>query len=152
MLPATGSNLTLYTLSPATYLEAVPTYVGAVPSVQAITVWMLRVTAMLREAEGLSERAAELRAQADALVDELLDKMYVDGQGFFACLYNVSHRVETRALHDFFYIGMAVCGWPEQRDDCRIPKQIRAEIVAWSQSECMTKDWMRAFSPNDALK
>lgn len=113
---------------------------------------MLRVVAMLRDAQGLSDRAAQLRAQADALVDELLDRMYVDGQGFFGCLYNNSHRVETRALHDFFYIGMAVCGWPEQQDKCRIPTHIRAEMVAWSQSECMTRDWMRAFSPNDALK
>ena len=70
-----GSNLTLYTLRPATYLEAVPSYVGAVPSVQGINVWMLRVVALLREAEGKAERAAELRAQADALVSELLDRM-----------------------------------------------------------------------------
>ena len=109
------SNLTLYTLSKMTYLEAVRTYVGAVPSVQGINVWMLRVVAMLREAEGNNERATELRNWADALVAELLDRMYVDDKGFFACLYNSSAtgKVETRALHDYFYIGMSVCGWPE---------------------------------------
>ena len=77
----------------------------------------------------------------------------VDGKGFYACLYNGSSagKVETRALHDYFYIGMAVCGWPEERE-CLIPKDVREEMVAWSQAECMTADWMRAFSPNDALR
>ena len=82
--------------------------------------------------------------------------MFADiaGKGFFACLYNgsASGKVETRALHDFFYIGMAVCGWPEQRAECRIPKRVRDEMVAWSQAECMTADWMRPSRAKSALR
>ena len=101
--------MTAYSLSSMTYLEAVPTYVGAVPSVQGrsgvqaprngsgaqeiistliqdtqcffgprrhpraephaqvqgVNVWLLRVLATLREAEGLTQRALTLRAEVD---------------------------------------------------------------------------------------
>ena len=106
--------------------------------------------ASLRRGQGEARRATELQATADRLVKELVARMYVTGRGFYGCLYNASHRVETRALHDFFYIGTCVCGWPEQ-DKCALPPAVRTEMVEWSQNESMTADWMRAWSPEDQI-
>ena len=85
-----GTNLTSYSHSAAQYLEVVPTYTGATAAVTGINVWMLRVLAELRESQGDLQKATRLRQRADALVDEMLDKLYVPGKGYYGCLNNAT--------------------------------------------------------------
>lgn len=166
-----GTNLTSYSHSAAQYLEVVPTYTGATAAVTGINVWMLRVLAELRESQGDRQKATRFRQRADALVDEMLDKLYVPGKGYYGCLNNATGPlVETRAIHDYFYVGMCICGWPgsgnsaasvggagasaggESGFDCKLPKQVRQEMQRFARVELKTADWMRAFSPSDALR
>lgn len=121
-------------------LECVPTYVHAVPSLNAANVWMLRRVARYRELAGDVARAVELRASADALLPAVLE-LYLPGQGVWCSRHRDGQRVEMRHVYDFATIGATL--------DADLPPATRSEMVSFVQRELLTDTWMRAQSLAD---
>jgi hypothetical protein len=132
---------------------------GATAAQSATNVWMLRVVAELRASQGDMTAATALRAEADSLLGELVARLFVPSKsggavtgGYYGCLYEnaSSTLVETRTIHDYFYVGMCGCGWPAV--SCRLPHAVQADMQAFARRELKTRDWMRAVSPHDPLR
>ena len=69
-----------------------PSYIHAVPALNAANVQMLNRTAAVWAALGNATRAAELLAYASSLLPHVLATR-VAGQGYFACIYPDGSRV-----------------------------------------------------------
>ena len=82
------------------YLEMVPTYIHALPSLQFGKAFML-----LSLAELEPTLAQEATAEADATIEEAVKAMYVEGEGVWACVYPNGTRMPVRTVADFAYIG-----------------------------------------------
>lgn len=121
-------------------LECVSTYVHEVASLNAANVWSMRAAAEISEAQGRTEVAAELRAEADALVP-LVNELYVDGAGFFHARQPDGSLVETRHCYDFSTVGTTI--------GADLPQQQRDEMARFFDTELRTPSWMRALSPAD---
>jgi hypothetical protein len=120
-------------------LECVPTYKHIVPSFNAGYIWMMRELAAFMEQAGDREKAGELVAEADAMIDRLLD-LYA-GDGAWYSLYPGGEKIEVRHCLDFMFIGRYI------PDD--VPEAIRQEMISFLYDELMTRNWMRAQSLQD---
>lgn len=85
------------------YLEMVPTYIHALPSLQFAKVFML-----LDIAELLPSVAVDARAEASATIEEAVESMYVRGEGVWASVYPNGSKVPVRTVADFAYIGQSM--------------------------------------------
>lgn len=121
-------------------LECVSSYTHEVASFNAANVWNLRVTADVLEHRGDAAAAAELRSEADALVEAVLE-LYLPGEGFFAAGQPDGTRLPVRHCYDFNIVGTSIA---EDLDD-----ETRREMVAFFRRELQTPEWMRALSPWD---
>ncbi|HIZ35537.1 MAG TPA: hypothetical protein H9815_07145 [Candidatus Ruania gallistercoris] len=122
-------------------LECVSSYVHEVASLNAANVWCLRTAARLAELDGDATEAAQLRTEADELV-ELVKELYIPGAGFFHARQPDGTLVPTRHCYDFATVGTTIA------DD--LDPQVRAEMVDFFTSELQSPSWMRALSPHDA--
>ncbi len=120
-------------------LEAVPTYKHIVPSFNAAYVWMMMETARFHEQLGNMEKAAELEAEVDPMMDRIL-QLYA-GDGVWNSLYPNNKRVEVRHSLDFMFLGRYT---PDQ-----IPDSIKSEMLEFVFDELITDHWMRAQSQLD---
>jgi hypothetical protein len=121
-------------------LECVSSYTHEVASFNAANVWNLRVTADVLESRGDAAGAAELRAEADELVEAVLE-LYLPGEGFFAAGQPDGTRLPVRHCYDFNIVGTSIA------DD--LDEDTRRDMVAFFQRELQTPEWMRALSPWD---
>src|SRR5271165_4734281 len=121
-------------------LETVPTYIDRVPSLNAANVWMMRSMAKIIGEHREPRRAEELNQLADKLAAEVLS-LYVDGQGFWACLMADGKKIGVRHCIDFFTTIAAM------RDD--LGAQRIEEMVAFVNRELWTPHWLYALSPLD---
>ncbi|GAB2845269.1 hypothetical protein ACFQ0P_03875 [Microbacterium insulae] len=121
-------------------LECVSSYTHEVASFNAANVWNLRVTADVLEHRGDRAGAGELRSEADALVEAVLE-LYLPGEGFFAAGQPDGTRLPVRHCYDFNIVGTSIA---DDLDD-----QTRREMVAFFRRELQTPEWMRALSPWD---
>jgi hypothetical protein len=97
-------------------------------------VWCLRVAAELTD-------DAALRDEARALLDEV-QKLYVDGRGYWHARQPDGRMVEVRHCYDFNTVALAIAG--------DLPERQRAEMVDFFARELQTPSWMRALSAEDA--
>lgn len=121
-------------------LECAPAYVHRVPSFNAANVWMMRTVADLHAVRGDDARAAELRAEADALAQSVLD-LYKPGDGVWHALHRDGRKVELRHCYDFVTVGRTMT--PD------LTPAMRSEMVDFVRRELLTDRWMRAMSPRD---
>ncbi|MFA5567827.1 MAG: hypothetical protein WC972_04185 [Trueperaceae bacterium] len=121
-------------------LECVSTYTHKVASFNAANVWSGRtVAAMLRIADRHAE-ADELESTAAGL-SAAVQRLYVDGEGYFACRQPDGSLVSVRHVLDFFTVlqCMPDALRPEQQD----------EMIDFFRRELKTTSWMHALSPLD---
>ena len=124
---------------PWNLLECVPTYIHIVPSFNIGYVWMMRETANIYIQRGDNQRAEELNAQANEMVDILL-KLYA-GDGVWNSLYPNNKTVEVRHILDFNYFGTYLANDVEQG--------VKQEMMDFFNRELRTEIWMRAQSLSD---
>jgi hypothetical protein len=121
-------------------LECVSTYVHEVASLNATNVWCLRVAADLAQTDGDPAAAGKLREEADALLEEV-QRLYVDGRGYWHARQPDGRLVEVRHCYDFTTVALAIAG--------DLPERRRAEMVDFFARELQTPTWMRALSAED---
>ncbi len=121
-------------------LECVSSYVHEVASLNAMNVWCLRRAAELAAADGSAARAEELRAEAEALVEEV-QRLYVEGSGHWAARQPDGELVPVAHAYDFNTVAMAIA------DD--LPAAQREQMVAFFARELQSETWMRALATND---
>jgi hypothetical protein len=121
-------------------LECVSSYTHEVASFNAANVWNLRVTADVLESRGDTAGAAELRAEADALV-EAVRGLYLPGRGFFAAGQPDGTKLPVRHCYDFNIVGTTIAA--------DLDEATRAEMVDFFRRELQTPEWLRALSPWD---
>lgn len=121
-------------------LEAPPNYVHTVASINAANLWMMRRLADYQTHAGNITRAKELRAQADALVPELL-KLYNPKTGSWNVLYPDGKQIDSRHVYDYLTVGTTIS------ED--LSPHIKTEMIDFVDRELMTPTWMRAMSRQD---
>ncbi len=121
-------------------LECVSSYVHEVASLNAANVFNLRVAADLLERDGQGERAAALRADAEALLPAVRE-LYVTGSGHWSARQPDGTRLPVRHCYDLATIGMTIA------DD--LDPEVRVEMVDFFHRELATETWMRALSARD---
>jgi len=120
-------------------LEAVPTYIHVVPSFNAGYVGMLKRLSDMHHKLGNTERAAEVKADAETMA-KLVLQLY-RGNGYWNSLHPNNEKVEIRHTLDFHFIGRYMA------DD--LSDEMKAEMVAFVENELLTDTWMRAQSLDD---
>lgn len=125
---------------PWNVLECVPTYIHIIPSFNAGYVWMLREMAKFTELLGQPGKSAQLKKDADEMMQRLL-KLYA-GKGVWHTLYPDNKKVEVRHILDNMYFGKYL------HQDLSLP--MRKEMVDFIEEELLTNTWMRALSLKDS--
>jgi hypothetical protein len=120
-------------------LECVPTYKHIVPSFNAGYIWMMRETAAFHRLSGNEEKATNLEAEAELMIERLL-RLYA-GNGVWYSLYPDGSKIEVRHCLDFMFLGRYL---PED-----IPANIKSEMMEFVYRELITDNWMRAQSMED---
>ena len=132
-------------------LECVPTYIHAVPSLNAANVGMLNRTAAIWLALGNASRAEELLSLAAALLPSVLATR-VEGEGFFACVYPDGSRVPVRHVVDFFSIADAIAWALDGPAKTSMRSFLFGELATAAlanTSSATNGTWMRALSLSD---
>ena len=138
------------------FLEAVPTYMGAVAALQFANAGMLLAYARAVEAYGSGgedEKRDVLYARGNAtgIVTDTMRLLLVEGKGFFRCLYRNGSSQPVRSIADYNYVGLSlgVLG----RDVAGfLPRQFRSLAVDFFTSELLVDaGWVRALSLSDPV-
>ncbi|UPL19115.1 hypothetical protein [Microbacterium aurugineum] len=116
-------------------------YTHEVASLNAANVWSMRTAASLAELQGDSASAADLRAEAEALLPAVIAR-YVPGEGIFTAGQPDGTQLPVRHCYDFSVVGTTIA------DD--LTPGVRDDMVSFFQRELQTDNWMRALSPWDA--
>jgi len=120
-------------------LECVSTYIHEVASLNAGNIFSLRTLAELWAHRGALQEAASCRAEADALLSELM-KLYTGG-GFWNARFPGGELVEVRHGYDFMTLLTTIA------DD--LSTRQKEEMVRFFVDELQTPLWMHALSPRD---
>ena len=121
-------------------LECVDTYVHEVASLNAANIFNMRTAAKFCELIGKNERVTDFRKEADELLP-LLNKLYVDGKGYWNARYPDGRLEEVRHCYDFFTILNTIS------ED--LSAKQKEEMAAFFVRELQTPTWMHALSPGD---
>ncbi len=121
-------------------LECVPSYIGVVPSLNAANVFMMRQTAQLWRQLDRHSRADELENLAHDLAGRVMG-LYVNGQGYWACLHSHGRREPVRTCIDFFTITQCMA------ED--LSPAMKRQMLDFVSTQLLTDHWMRALSPQD---
>lgn len=121
-------------------LECVSSYTHEVASLNAANVWNLRTVAEILAAQGDTDDAAALEAEADGLVKAVAD-LYLPGRGHFAARQPDGTRVPVRHVYDFSVVGTTIAA--------DLDEQVRREMVDCYRRELQTEVWLRSLSPWD---
>eukprot|EP00755_Sulcionema_specki_P030344 Sspe_Gene.94135::Locus_66589_Transcript_2_3_Confidence_0.429_Length_2337::g.94135::m.94135 len=144
-----GSNLADYGPSPGSFLECVPTYINAVPAIQANNVWMLRALADLRLTQGNTSGAAFHMETAAQISHEMRERMYIEGKGYWYVIHPNGTKREMRHIIDFFSVAWGLCGGLGVGKPCDLDETTKRDMVSFVQRELATSTWTRALSPFD---
>ena len=121
-------------------LECVSTYIHEVASLNAANVFNLRTAAELCELTGKQDLAANLLKEANEIIPQL-NKLYVDGKGYWCTRFPHGSLIEVRHCYDFFTILNTI------PDDLTSKQKI--EMVEFFKRELQSPTWMRALSAGD---
>lgn len=122
-------------------LECAPEYIHRVASVNAQNVWMMRQLALIYEQRQNTNRAKQLREDADRFLPAVLG-LYKAGDGVWYGLHKDGQRVELRHCVDYIYVGNALFN--------ELTPTMRNEMTGFVKRELFMRDWMRAMSQKDA--
>jgi hypothetical protein len=168
--PAT-STLADYSGGANNYLECVPSYIHATAGLQGGNAFMARDLAELREAQGNATGAALLRARADAIALETVERMYVsnttsgrtngtapgDIGGWFRVVDTSpggAGTAEVRHVVDTAYAPMGLCNPRWGPAACAFNATVRAQMVDFALRQLAVPgsgSWIRALSLLDAV-
>jgi hypothetical protein len=121
-------------------LEAVGSYVHEVASLNAANAWSLRFIADLFEMRDRGGEAAEMRAEADAIVAKVVE-LYIPSRGCWNIRKPDGSTQEVGHCYDFGTVLWAIA------DDLEQP--VRDGMVWFLATELQTPSWMRALSLRD---
>ena len=135
------------------FLEMVPTYIHALPSLQFAKAFMLFDIADLEPAV-----AKGALADAEATIQEAVQTMYVPGEGVWASVYPNGSKVPVRTCADFAYIGqsmgiLAATIKSGRSTATAIPQEVWREMgdFAWDELWVADSHWVRALSTKDQV-
>jgi len=123
-------------------LECVSSYEHIVAALNAGAAWMLLRLSEIYRLLKRENDAAEAEAEAKALIDRILEHLYVEGSGYFRCLHPGGQAVEVRTCWDLGMVGFCIGE--------HLPQNIQEEMTAFFTNELQTPGWLRALSPHDA--
>ena len=133
-------------------LECVPTYMHAVPALNAANIYMLNRTADIWRALGNESRAAALIANATLMLNSVL-QLYVADEGVWACEYPNGTKVPVRHAVDFITIADSIA-WALQNDTRAAMRNFFVTelqtVSTGGASPQLGAVWMRALSLRDA--
>jgi Protein of unknown function (DUF642) len=121
-------------------LEAPPNYIHTVASINAANIWMMRRLAEYEIHFGNLQKATRLRAEASALVPDLL-KLYDPQTGSWNVLYPDGRQIDSRHIYDYLTVGTTIS------ED--LSPDIKTGMINFVDRELMTTTWMRAMSRQD---
>jgi hypothetical protein len=121
-------------------LECVNTYLHEVASLNAANVFNLRTVAEIISTRCQKDKAASMMAEAKELAREV-NKLYVDGKGFFHARFPDGSLREVRHCYDFNTVLNTI---PED-----LPEKQKREMVDFFRRELQTPTWMHALSCDD---
>lgn len=121
-------------------LECVSTYIHEVASLNAANVFNLRTAADLCDLTGKRDLVSKYINEANELIKQI-NKLYIDGKGYWATRFPDGSLVEVRHCYDFITILN------------QIPNDLSAkqktEMVEFFKRELQSPTWMRALSAGD---
>lgn len=126
----------------ADLLECVTTYAHVVAGLNGAAAGMLLRLAEVYDLLQQPDEAASARQSAQALVDRIIEHLYVPGHGFFQCIYPDGRTYDCRSAFD---VGMVLWQAGEL-----FPQTIKDEISDFIIRELKTPGWARALSSADA--
>lgn len=121
-------------------LECVSTYIHEVASLNAANVFNLRTAAELCELTGRKDKIDHYLNEAKELISQI-NKLYIDGKGYWATRFPDGNLVEVRHCYDFITILNQIPGDLTQKQ--------RSEMVEFFKRELQSPTWMRALSAGD---
>lgn len=137
---ATGGELADFGPDAWQLLECVPNYIHVVASFNAAYAGMMRSLSALFASRGCHERAAQADAQAQRLVEGVLD-LYVPG-GRWVVRHPEGDQTIGHCL-DFGLVSAALHG--------DLSDQQRREMVAFVEEHLVAGSWMRALAADDPI-
>jgi hypothetical protein len=117
-----------------------PSYVGAVASLNAQSVGMMREMADLYVFKGNVERAKQLRDESDKLLPAVLG-LYKPREGVWDSILENGTRAEQRHVVDFIYVSQAIL--PD------LTSAMHREMLGFVKRELIMENWLRAMSLKD---
>jgi hypothetical protein len=149
---APSGHLADYGLAP-NLLECVPSYIHYVASCNAGNAWMSAAMAEIAGARGDAVTAAALAADAAAIADEVLARLYLPSKGFFAALQPNGSAVPVQHVMDYVYVtrflGVAGGAAGGRVGAGVITAATAAEMAAFVRGALLVPHWMRALSLTD---
>lgn len=121
-------------------LECVSTYIHEVASLNAANVFNLRTAAELCELSNKKDLVDHYINEARELIPQI-NKLYVDGKGFWATRFPDGSLVEVRHCYDFITIINMI---PND-----LSTKQKNEMVDFFKRELQSPTWMRALSAGD---
>jgi hypothetical protein len=121
-------------------LECVNSYVHEVASLNAANVFCLRTVAEIVAMRCNKAKAAQMLAEADALVQQV-QKLYVPGKGYWHARSPDGSLREVRHCYDFITLLNAM---PQDLSSSQ-----KREMVDFFRRELKTEAWMHALSCDD---
>jgi hypothetical protein len=121
-------------------LECVSTYIHEVASLNAANVFNMRTGAEIASITGDNNTAKSLLNEAAELLPEI-QKLYVDGKGYWNTRFPGNELVEVRHCYDFITILNNIS------DD--LTEKQKVEMTNFFLNELQSPTWMSALSPGD---
>ena len=121
-------------------LECVSTYIHEVASLNAANVFNLRTAAELCELTGKTDKINHYLNEAKELIPQI-NKLYVDGKGYWSTRFPDGGLVEVRHCYDFITILNTI---PND-----LTSKQKSEMVEFFKRELQSPTWMRALSAGD---
>ena len=121
-------------------LECVSTYIHEVASLNAANVFNLRTAAELCELTGKTDKINHYLNEAKELIPQI-NKLYVDGKGYWSTRFPDGGLVEVRHCYDFITMLNTI---PND-----LSSKQKSEMVEFFKRELQSPTWMRALSAGD---
>lgn len=121
-------------------LECVDSYLHEVASLNAANVFNLRTCADLLTSRGDESTARKLRAEADELMNKVME-LYAPGTGTWNARFPDGSMKHVTHVYDFITVLKTIGG--------SLSPTIQREMVEFFQRELQTPTWMHALSCND---
>eukprot|EP00759_Apiculatamorpha_spiralis_P009917 PhF_6_TR16992/c2_g1_i1/m.25705 len=135
------------------FLEAVPTYMGAVAALQIANAGMLFSYARLLEQVDKNKYSSAITQainNASKIVNDTMIFQRVPESGYFACLYSNGSNASVRAISDFEYVAVSL-GLIGRKLPSQLSGEFRNMASSFFMNELMADGWVRALSLEDPV-